>query len=95
MKVIEKRETNFFFYFLGVLIFLGFVGFSFNGENGLFRLWQLHQTKKELIAQNRGIKMEILKLRWQQKSLDSGAIENHIRQNLGWTKPNETVWIVK
>ncbi|MBI2338919.1 MAG: hypothetical protein HYU99_00925 [Deltaproteobacteria bacterium] len=51
MKLIEKRDTNFFFYGLAVAIFFIFLVFTVTGQDGLVRLIQLKRIKQELASE--------------------------------------------
>ena len=95
VKFIEKRNTNSIFYFIALIIFVAFVGFTISGEDGLIRLYQLNKIKNGLLQENKTLLLENLATRQELKSLHYGAtLENQAHEALGLAYPNETVWLV-
>ena len=95
MKLIEKRNTNFVFYWLAVLIFFGFLVFTVTGQDGLVRLIQLKHLKQELAAKNEAMLRKNIALRQEQKNLKGLPVIEHLaRKSLGLVYPNEAVFVI-
>ncbi|MBI4411570.1 MAG: septum formation initiator family protein [Deltaproteobacteria bacterium] len=94
MKLVEKRDYNFLFYWLAVFIFVGFLVFTVTGRDGLIRLIQLKHLKQELAAKNEALLRTNIALRQEQKNLkDLRVIEYLARKSLGLVYPDETVFV--
>lgn len=95
MKLVAKRDYNFIFYWLAVLIFFGFLVFTVTGQDGLVRLVQLRQLKQELAAKNGALLHKNIALRQEQKNLkDLGVIEHLARKSLGLVYADEVVFVI-
>lgn len=95
MKLIEKRDYNFIFYWLAVFIFVGFLVFTVTGQDGLVRLIHLKQLKEELAADNEVLLRQNIALRQELKSIKSLRVIEHLaRKSLGLVYPDETVFVI-
>lgn len=96
MKLIEKKNSNFVFYCLALVIFITFLGFAISGEDGLAQLIHLKKIKVGLLAENRALLEQNLELRLEQKSLyDPETIEYQARKSLGLVYPDEVIYVIE
>lgn len=65
------------------------------GQDGLLRLMELHRNRVGIGAENHRLLMENLELIQKVKSLGkTGAIEQAARNELGYTRPDEVVFVI-
>lgn len=96
MKISTTGNYNSFFYLAAFFIFVVFMGLSLGGQAGLIQLWHLKKQKAALITHNRVLQTKNLFLRMEQKSLDDPkTIEHLAREILGFSYPDEIVFITK
>lgn len=95
IKNLFNKIHNQFFYLLGVGIFFFFVILSIWGENGLLRLVEMNNIKKQAVSLNQKILQENLLLKQEIERLhDAKYLEQRVRSDLGLIKPNEKVFII-
>lgn len=95
VRFVQKRDYNSIFYFIALIIFVAFVGFTISGEDGLIRLYQLNKIKQGLLQENKTLLVENLGYRQELKSLHhQSALANQAHESLGLAYPDEVVWLV-
>lgn len=94
VKFVDKKNYNFAFYLIAILIFFAFLGFTATGEDGLIRLYQLKKTKDNLEEKNRALLLENLTYRQELKSLHNpDTLSYHAHESPGLVYPNEIVYV--
>lgn len=92
---IYRRSPNAFFYILGLAVFSLFVLMTVWGEDGIVHLVHLQQQRNHIAAGNNQILMENFHLYQQIQGLKQiDVIEQNARTDLGYVRPNETVYLV-
>lgn len=78
------------------IILVLFLGYSFRGDDGIGRLFELRQAKLDLIANQYHLLEKNLQLRQTLNHLiTSDDIEYLAKAHLGLARPDEVVFVVK
>ena len=93
-KVFRKLQNR-LFVSLAFVVFLAFVYLTLWGENGLIRLVKLYHLKDRAIANNNAILRQSLSYLEEIRRLKQPHfIEQTTRNELGFVRPNEMVFVV-
>lgn len=96
MQLIQKTNHSLLFYLLAFAIFIAFVLFTTYGDKGLLTLFELKQTKREILSQNKALLLENIDYQRELKNLNHPTtIEHRAREALGMVYADEIVYMIQ
>ncbi len=94
MKIITKKDTNFIFGLVALVLVMVFSVLTVTGEDGILRLMELKRMESKLQSENRALLERNLAYRQEIKSLyQMPSIEARARESLGWVHPDEIIYV--
>ena len=94
MKIFTKKDTNFIFGVVALVLVLIFSVLTVTGEDGILRLMELKRMESKLKNENRALLERNLAYRQDIKSLyQIPSIQARARESLGWVHPDEVIYV--